>query len=83
MRSIALDAILRNYPALLEAFERISSSSYGVLTQLGKFSVFFGLKLSHLVFGGTEQVSIALSHGRERTVRLKCFTVCVSMPVES
>ena len=68
VRSVALDAILRNYPALLEAFERISSSSYddygrranGVLTQLGKFSVFFGLKLSHLVFGGTEQVSIAL-----------------------
>lgn len=63
VRNVALEAILRNYPALLEAFERISLESHddygrranGVLTQLG-----FGLKLSHLIFGGTEQVSIAL-----------------------
>ena len=64
MRSIALDAIIRNYPALLEAFERISNESHddygrranGVLAMLEKFSVFFGLKFSYLVFSATEQV---------------------------
>lgn len=31
-----------------------------MLAMLEKFSVFFGLKLSYLVFGATEQVSHAL-----------------------
>lgn len=47
VRNIALEAILRNYPALLEAFEQISKQSYdeygrrvdGVLTHLSQFKV--------------------------------------------
>ena len=33
-----------------------------------KFSTFFGLKLSHLVFSGTEQLSISLQ-GKDTTVQ--------------
>ena len=60
--------MVQNYPALLEAFEVIGRESHGdygwrgtgVLAMLEKFSVFFGVKLSYLVFGATEQVSHAL-----------------------
>jgi len=64
--NVAIDSVIKNYPALLEAFERISNESHygrrtnGVLTMLEKFSVYFGLKLSFLVFSATEQVSRAL-----------------------
>ena len=76
VRSIALDSVIRNYPALLEAFEIISMESHddygrranGVLTMLEKFSVYFGLKLSFLVFSATEQVSKALQ-AKDTTVQ--------------
>ena len=76
MRTAAIDAVLRNYPALLEAMETISSESHddygrranGILAQLERFDTYFGLKLSHLVFSATEQTSIALQ-GKSTTVQ--------------
>ena len=48
MQSVALDSSIKNYPALLEVFERISNESHddyarrtnGVLALLDKFSVY-------------------------------------------
>lgn len=68
VRSIAIDAVLRNYTALLDALEEINEESHdefgqraeGILSSLVEFKTFFGLKLSHLVFSATEQVSITL-----------------------
>ena len=64
VRSIATDAVLRNYTALLDALEEINEESHdefvqraeGILSSL----VEFWLKLSNLVFSATEQVSITL-----------------------
>ena len=50
----AIDAVLRNYPAIIEALATISEDSHddygrranGLLSQLEKFETFFGLKLS-------------------------------------
>ena len=60
--------MLRNYTALLDALEEINEESHdefgqraeGILSSLVEFNTFFGLKLSHLVFSATEQVSITL-----------------------
>ena len=68
VRTGAISAVINNYPALLQALQTISEISYddygrranGLLTQLGKFDTFFGLKLSLLIFSGTEQTSISL-----------------------
>ena len=68
MRTEAINAVLRNYPALLNALQSIGDTSYddygrranGILAQLEKFDCYFGLKLSYLVFSGTEQTSINL-----------------------
>ena len=76
MRTAAIDSVLRNYPALLEALDNISNESHddygrranGILTQLERFDTFFGLKLSHLVFSATEQTSNALQ-GKNTTVQ--------------
>ena len=76
VRNVAIEAVVRNYSALLEAFEVIGRESHddydrratGVLAMLEKFSVFFGLKLSYLVFGATEQVSHALQ-AKDTTVQ--------------
>ena len=73
MRTAAIDAVLRNYPALLEALETISNESHddygrranGILAQLERFDTYFGLKL---VFSATEQTSIALQ-GKNTTVQ--------------
>ena len=59
----AIDSVLGNYPALLEALEIIGNESHddygrranGILVQLERF--IFGLKLSHLVFSATEDYS--------------------------
>ena len=40
----------------------------GFLAQMEKFSTFFGLKLSHLIFSGTEQLSLTLQ-GKETTIQ--------------
>ena len=68
VRTAALQAVLRNYPALLEALETIGNELYddygrranGIHTQLERFDTYFGLKISHLLFSATEQTSFAL-----------------------
>ena len=60
--------MLKNYAAILQALQEISEQSHddydrranGLLSQLERFDVYFGLKLSFLVFSGTEQTSICL-----------------------
>ena len=44
------------------------STAGGFLAQMEKFSTYFELKLSHLIFSGTEQLSIALQ-GKDTTVQ--------------
>lgn len=76
VRTVAIDAVLRNYPALLEALETIGSEAHddygrranGILAQLERFDTFFGLKFSHLIFSATEQTSNALQ-GKNTTVQ--------------
>ena len=68
VRTGAINAVLKNYPALLQALQTIAETCYddygrranGLHTQLEKFDTYFGLKLSHLIFSGTEQTSISL-----------------------
>ena len=76
VRTAAIQAVLRNYPALLEALETIGNESYddygrranGIHTQLERFDTYFGLKISYLVFSATEQTSVALQ-GKNTTVQ--------------
>lgn len=64
----AIDAVLKNYPALLQALQTIAETSYddygrranGLYAQLEKFYNYFGLKLSFLIFSGTEQTSTSI-----------------------
>ena len=68
VRTSAIDAILKNYQALLEALETINAESYddygrragGILSMLQHFDTFFGLHLSYLIFSATEQTSTTL-----------------------
>jgi len=61
----AISAILSNYFTLLAALEQINAETHdeygqkagGYLAQMEKFSTFFGLKLAHLIFAGTEQIT--------------------------
>ena len=63
----ALSATLENYPVICAELHEISRGygdpslkACGLLAQLDKFSVYFGLKLSHMVFAVSEQVSTTL-----------------------
>ena len=56
-----------NYELLLEALDIIKQGrdeyamkANGYLTQMEQFSTFFGLKLAHLIFAATEQLSLTL-----------------------
>ena len=72
VRTGALDVVMRNYiyiyVAIVEALQEIYEVSHddygwranGLLSQLEKFAIFFGLKLAYLVFSGAEQTSINL-----------------------
>ena len=68
VRTRALESVIDNYATLVETFTEISETSNdeygrraaGVLAQLEKFETFFGMKLCHLVFAATEEVSRAL-----------------------
>ena len=59
----AIQAIINNYAALQETMELSSHGARragGMLALMGKFSTYFGLKHSVLVFSITEQISIHL-----------------------
>ena len=72
----AIQAVLSNYHLLCEALVQINTETHdeygrkagGFLSQMEKFSMYFGLKLSYLVFVATEQLSLTLQ-GRDTTVQ--------------
>ena len=87
VRARALLAILNNYECLKETFEISSQGSdecwrraNGVLALMERFSMYFGVKLSLLIFSITEQISTTLQktqtsaqdgyHVAEVTVRI-------------
>ena len=64
----AIKSILSNYSVISAEFERVSQGNYveaarkacGLLAMMDKFSVYFGLKLAHIIFAATEEVSKVL-----------------------
>ena len=68
VRTPAINFIIKNYAVLLQKLETIrdeftgeaSSKALGLLTLLGKFNIYFGLKVAYLVFVSTEQLAITL-----------------------
>lgn len=68
VRTAAINAVLNNYPALKQALQIIGESSYddygrrtsGLLALMDKYDTYFDLKLSYLIFSGTEETSINL-----------------------
>ena len=60
----------------MELYKLINSETHddygrkagGYLAQMDKFSTFFGLKFAHLVFSGTEQLSLTLQ-GKDTTIQ--------------
>ena len=69
----AIDAVLKNYSALLKALQHISETCYddygqkanGLNAQLEKFDTYCRMKLSHLIFSGTEQTSTFSARGTQ------------------
>ena len=69
-QAASISAVIENYETLLEALEEISETckdeygrkAGGFHALMGNFSTFFGLKLAHLVFGASEQLSIILQN---------------------
>lgn len=51
-----------------ECHDDYGRTAGGYLAQMEKFSTYLGLKLSHLIFAGTKQLSIALQ-GKDTTVQ--------------
>ena len=76
VRTAAISAILSNYTVLCTALEEINAHTHddygrkagGFLALMENFSTFFSLKLSHLVFSGTEQLSLTLQ-GKDTTIQ--------------
>ena len=70
VRTGAIDAILKNYSVISEELEQIEVESHsessrkalGLLALMERFSTYFGLKLSFLVFSATEQASSTLQY---------------------
>ena len=79
------NAVLKDYAAFLQTFSQISQEvtddigrrASGLLSLLEKFDTYFGLKLSHLLFSGTEQTLTTLQKQRHISGRsIKLFTMC-------
>ena len=76
VRTVAISAVLSNYSVLCVALEQINAETHdeygrkagGFLALLEKFSTFFSLKMSHLIFSGTEQLSLTLQ-GKDTTIQ--------------
>ena len=66
--TVRIDSVLKNYDVIIKLLEEISenysgevgSKASGLVVKIEKFNSFFGLKLSFLVFSGTEQLSTTL-----------------------
>ena len=76
VRTAAINSVLENYKLLCETLAEVNSTTSdeygrkagGFLAQMEKFSTYFGLKLAHLVFAGSEQLSITLQ-GKDTTIQ--------------
>lgn len=76
VRTGAIDSVLQNYEVLCSALEEIHASgndeysikAAGFLSLMEKFNLFYGLKLSHLIFSAIEQLSISLQ-GKDTTIQ--------------
>ena len=70
VRTASVDAILKNYNVICEELDLIgaesrgdsSTKALGLLAIMEKFATYFGLKLSFLIFGATEQLSSTLQY---------------------
>ena len=70
VQTSSIDAILKNYNVVCEKLSQIAAESSpetsmkaaGLLSIMEKFEAYFGLKLSHLVFGASEQLSATLQY---------------------
>ena len=76
VRTYAIDAVLKNYNALQETMDEIHSTSNneysrragGQLALMEKFSTYFGLKLSYLIFSASEQFSVSIQ-GKDTSIQ--------------
>ena len=76
VRTASITAVLSNYEALCTALAEIhqggrdeyAAKAGGFLSQMEKFCVFFGLKLSHLIFSAGEQLSLSVQ-GKDTTIQ--------------
>ena len=67
-RTGSINAVIENYAVLQQTLEEIAETcrdeygrkAAGFQALMGKFSTFFGLKLAHVVFGASEQLSTTL-----------------------
>lgn len=81
-RTGAIDAILKDYDLLLETLEEIHQSTHdeygmkagGLQQCLEKFNTFFCLRLCHLLFSTSEQLSLTLQK-REISLQDACTAV--------
>ena len=76
VRTATFQSIVSNYTILCEALEEINAECHdeygrkagGFLAQLEKFSTYFEIKLSYLIFSGIELLSLTLQ-GKDTTVQ--------------
>ena len=76
VRTSALHSLLNNYCVLCETLQKVNAECHdeygrtagGYLAQMEKFSTYLGLKMSHLIFGAGEQLSISLQ-GKDTTLQ--------------
>ena len=62
MRADSMDSVIKNYSAIIDTMEEVHCTTQddyglranGVLTAMEKFEMYFGIKLSHLLFGPAE-----------------------------
>lgn len=68
VRTGAIEAVLKNYSVLQETMIEVNTSQHddngiaagGISALMDKFQTFWGLKLSHLLFSATEQLSLSI-----------------------
>ena len=68
VRTGALDSVIKNYVVISSELDVVgndrsgepSRKSCGLLAMMDKFAVYFGLRLSHMIFAVSEQLSVTL-----------------------
>ena len=65
MRAASMDSVIKNYSVIIDTMEEVHRTTRddyglranGILAALEKFEIYFGIQLSHLLFGPAEEVS--------------------------